>query len=134
MTPMVDIVMVILIFFMAATTFAGDEWFLRAGLLRDAPAAPAAAPAGDPFTLPPVRLTIMLEVDDAGETIGSGVGTERVALEQLLGALAAFCDGAATGQIVLIIAADPAAPYRDVVRVHDAATALGITRIAMQTD
>ena len=32
MTPMVDVVLVILIFFMAATTIVGQEWFLSADL------------------------------------------------------------------------------------------------------
>ena len=32
MTPMVDVVLVILIFFMASASFVGPEWFLRAAL------------------------------------------------------------------------------------------------------
>jgi len=32
MTPMVDVVMVILIFFMASAAFLGAEWFLKAAI------------------------------------------------------------------------------------------------------
>lgn len=133
MTPMVDIVMVILIFFMAATTFAGDEFFLRAGLVRDVPAdAAEPADADDPFALPPVRLTVALSVSREGHTVATGVGLEGAAMNPLVAALAAFAEGTATDRIVLIITAEADVPYRDVVRVHDAATRLGIEKVALE--
>lgn len=133
MTPMVDIVMVILIFFMAATTFAGDEFFLRAGLVRDIPAE-RADPGGDPFSLPPVRLTISLSVTEQGQTVATGVGLERAALGSLVAALASFTEGTATDRIVLIINADARVPYQDVVRMHDSATRLGIEKVALRAE
>lgn len=133
MTPMVDIVMVILIFFMAATTFAGDEFFLGAGLVRDIPAE-RAEPGGDPFALPPVRLTVALSVTEQGRTIATGVGVERSALDALEAALASFTEGTATDRIVLVITAEANVPYRDVVRVHDAATRLGIEKVALRAE
>ncbi|MDX2148115.1 MAG: biopolymer transporter ExbD [Planctomycetota bacterium] len=40
MTPMVDVVMVILVFFMASAAILGPEWFLNAGLVRRSATAP----------------------------------------------------------------------------------------------
>src|SRR5215813_7077601 len=49
MTPMVDVVMVILIFFMASTAFLGPEWFLKTHLPRaGAHARGTLADAGEP--------------------------------------------------------------------------------------
>lgn len=133
MTPMVDIVMVILIFFMAATTFAGDEFFLRAGVVKETPAASARPSGEDPFALPPVRLTIELSAEgDGARTVATGVGLERVGVQELTEALKAFAQGTAVDRIVIIISAEPRVPYRDVVRVHDAATRLGIEKVAVR--
>lgn len=132
MTPMVDVVMVILIFFMAATTFAGDEFFLSAGLVRQTPASTQPR-ADDPFALPPVRLTIALSAAD-GRTMATGIGLERATPAELAAALAAFTEGTATDRIVLIISAEPNVPYADVVQMHDAATRLGIEKVALQAE
>ncbi|MEZ6319152.1 MAG: biopolymer transporter ExbD [Phycisphaerales bacterium] len=52
MTPMVDVVMVILIFFMASTALLGPEWFIRAHVPGDQ----AGAGVGERFELPEVRM------------------------------------------------------------------------------
>src|SRR4051812_37590647 len=61
MTPMVDVVMVILIFFMASTAFLGPEWFLKTHL----PAASAAPPSDAPE---PTRLRVTLTLGAEGHT------------------------------------------------------------------
>src|SRR5256885_8124330 len=55
MTPMVDVVMVILIFFMASASFAGSEWFLKTAIPKQGTAEAPKADKPDPFKLPPAR-------------------------------------------------------------------------------
>lgn len=128
MTPMVDIVMVILIFFMAATALLGPEWFLRTALPGYGG---QGASMADPFALPPVRFDVRLSLDADGRTVAAGLGAQPLTLEDLenqLGALSA--DAGGTGIMVLISPA-PDVPYRDVVRVHDACTRAGITQVGL---
>lgn len=127
MTPMVDIVLVILVFFMAATAFIGEEWFLRSAIeaKQEHPAA-----ATDAFELPPVRLEIVLD-RGAVETLATGLGVERAPLATLPGRLAAFTRGTAVDQIEVMIRPAPEVPYEDVVRVHEACAAVGIEKIAL---
>jgi biopolymer transport protein ExbD len=137
MTPMVDVVMVILIFFMAATALLGPEWFLRTAL-------PAyrggSAPGGDPFALPPARFDIRLTRDEEGRTVATGLGGAPLGLDDLdaelaaLGADASGSPGEDTGSgggVLVLISAAAEVPYRDVVRVHDACTRAGITQVGL---
>jgi biopolymer transport protein ExbD len=149
LTPMVDVVMVILVFFMAATTFAGSEWFLRSTVARPAPAAqPAAEPPSAPtptsetavvpektqqnedaFQLPPVKLFIDLSRSPEGETLAEGLGRPIAPLRDILAHLWAFTEGAAADKIILSIRAAPDVPWSDVVRVHEECAAAGITQV-----
>lgn len=127
MTPMVDIVMVILIFFMAGTAFVGPEWFLRAAL----PAARAGpGPGEDPFALPPARFEISLLVD-SGRTLATGVGLVGAPLADLERALDDLGrEARGTGVIILLRPAAPV-PYRDVIRVRDACERAGLTKVGL---
>ena len=131
MTPMVDIVMVILIFFMAASALLGPEWFLRTAL----PGTGAAAAPQDPFQLPPARFELHMVRDNAGQTVVTGWGapatleeTESRLLD--LGKDAASPGGGGTDVIVLIDP-DAAVPYKDVVRLHDACLRAGINQVGL---
>src|SRR5690606_9925072 len=82
MTPMVDVILVILIFFMATTVIVGEEWFLGAGLTRQAPheareGAGADEAQEDPFEMPPPRFTLRLSVGEGG-TVVSGLGEPAI--------------------------------------------------------
>ncbi len=135
MTPMVDVVMVILIFFMAATALLGPEWFLRTAL----PAYGGSGASGaDPFTLPPARFDIRLTRDEEGRTVATGLGGAPLGLEDLEGELAALgadasgpVGDAGGGGVLILISAAAEVPYRDVVRVHDACTRAGITQVGL---
>ena len=129
MTPMVDVVMVILIFFMASAALLGPEWFLRTSLARAGPSAPA--PAAEPRRL----LVRMAPGDGTGTTVEVSDGRASVAadidfaaLEGLLGA-----EVARTGRtnLVVLIAPDAAVPYADVVRVHETCARLGIVQVGL---
>src|SRR5262249_28731268 len=126
MTPMVDVVMVILIFFMASATFAGAEWFLRTAIPRPAPDQPAKDPSGDPFKLPPARFDLSLTREENSRTIASGQGFPPCSIPELPARLAELARGTGAEDLVLIIRPARDVPYADVVRAHDAATAAGI--------
>lgn len=129
MTPMVDVVMVILIFFMATATFAGSEWFLRTALPKPGTERPPPEAAGDPLKLPPARFELSLTRagDRTAATIPGIAGDTLADLSQRLTSLA----GGAGDDIILVIRAAPDVPYADVVRAHDAAAAAGIARVGL---
>ncbi|MFN0133983.1 MAG: ExbD/TolR family protein [Phycisphaerales bacterium] len=128
MTPMVDVVMVILIFFMATATFAGSEWFLRSALPR---AEAEGAAGGDPFALPPASFELMLSVGTDGRTMASGEGFGAMGLEELPARLEALSRGVAKDDLVLLVRPEAGVPYGDVIRVHDAATSAGWGKVGL---
>lgn len=109
MTPMVDITLVILIFFMASATIAGPEWFLRAQLPPESPSAPALS-----LPSPVVRAEVFVR---EGVVLVRGLGTEQGVDGVLV--LIADLDATADGLVVEIEASDDA-PYREVARLHAA--------------
>lgn len=132
MTPMVDVVMVILIFFMASAAFMGEEWFLRAAIPAEAASGKAAAKP-QPMEMPPPRIDILLDVDDAGHTTASSVTLqlERGPLDRVIDRISAFPKGEITAPIEVLIKPTPRVPYRDVVRVHESCEAVGITKVGI---
>lgn len=126
MTPMVDVVMVILIFFMASAALMGPEWLLRAALPRPQAAIPPAN------TVPMVIRVVMNEgAAVARVTVGAGSAPADCSmsdLDAILG-LAVKTHGAAN--LAVAISAEDAAPYEGLVRVHERCVAAGITRIAL---
>lgn len=131
MTPMVDVVMVILIFFMASATFAGAEWFIRTAIPRPAPDQPPKDTAGDPFKLPPARFELTLTRGEDGRTVATAQGFDPAPMSDLPARLADLARGATADDIVLVIRAAPDVPYNDVIRAHDAATAAGISKVGL---
>jgi biopolymer transport protein ExbD len=132
MTPMVDVVMVILIFFMASATFAGMEWFLKTALPKQGVVErPATGEAGDPFRLPPARFEITLERGRDGATVATGQGFEPTPMEDLKARLEELARGAGAEDLVLVIRSNADVPYGDVIRAHDAATAAGIVKVGL---
>ena len=132
MTPMVDVVMVILIFFMASATFAGAEWFLKAGIPREGATTPGQQPLGaDPLDVGPARFEISLVVQD-GRTIarGQGIGGDAD-MSSLPARLTTLAADLSAEHIVLIFRPDAAVPYPDVVRAHDAAAQAGIKKVGL---
>ncbi|CAN5730322.1 hypothetical protein BH11PLA1_BH11PLA1_05950 [soil metagenome] len=143
MTPMVDVVMVILVFFMVSAAFAGPEWFLSTLLPRPAlaegegepdPALPVTAQA----PLEMVRITLSLTANEAGETRVTGEGMERVTLAEAAKVLAArvadLPAGAEAGsKIEILIKPEPNVPYKDVVRLHELVLEAGIVRVGYET-
>jgi biopolymer transport protein ExbD len=122
MTPMVDVVMVILIFFMASTAFLGPEWFLKSYLpTRTANASVAAQPTR-------LRLTMSHSEGVTQITINE---TTAVTVPQLEAALRPEVAKAGPENIVVPIEVAPNVPYEDVVRVHEVCDRLGIRKVGL---
>jgi biopolymer transport protein ExbD len=132
MTPMVDVVMVILIFFMASATFVGSEWFLKTALPRPGPASPPKpeTPATGELKLPPARFEVTLTSDGAATT-ASCPAFGAVPMTELQARLKDLARGTTEDDIILVIRSGPEVPYGDVIRAHDAAAAAGITRVGL---
>jgi biopolymer transport protein ExbD len=128
MTPMVDVVLVILIFFMASTTFIGPEWLLRSALLGPPRPAPANAAA---FSLPPARFELVLTTDAAGNTRIRGLGLDAASIDQAAARLADYADRLGPDRFTIVVSPDPAVPYRDVVRIHEVCASLGIGGVGL---
>lgn len=129
MTPMIDVVLVILIFFMAGSTFLGQEWFLKSELLKRG----VSANQKDPLQLPPIKLNLRLVRAANGETTVTGMGETPLDFDSFTARVADFTrgGGADTAQIIVIIEPDPGVTYNDVVRVHEACITAGIERIGI---
>lgn len=120
MTPMVDVVLVILIFFMAATTIAGQEWFLRTEL----PEAQEDMNSASGFELPAPMLDVVLFV--AGEDVlVRGLGDEARTLDAVIGQIESMGEGTSEG-LILRIGSDDAVPYGSIVALHEAGTGRGM--------
>ena len=116
LTPLIDVVFLLLIFFMASTTFL-REWQLTVELPQaEAGVAPSAA-------------HVEVRVDAAGRYSVNGRLLPDSELDTLLQALAATAG--ATDRVV--VAADARTPHQAVVRVLDAAGRNGLTEIRIAT-
>lgn len=132
MTPMVDIVMVILIFFMASAAFMGEEWFLRAAIPVESVSGKASNTNLD-IPLPPLRIDVVLDADDQGATIAASVALqiEKGSLQRVLDRIASFPRGKETETMEVLIKPSPRVAYRDVVRVHEACEGVGIIKVGI---
>ena len=125
MTPMVDVTLVILIFFMAATTIAGQEWFLR----TDLPEARDRSPQSSGYALPTPVLDAELFLRD-GSVYVRGMGDTPRPLGDLIAQIKGM-DPRDTRGLVLRIGAGDRVPYGSVVALHEAASARQI-RVALR--
>lgn len=131
MTPMVDVVMVILIFFMASAAFLGNEWFLRAAIPFEAGRGTNPNKPSDPTALPPVKLDLLMEVDGAGQTVVTFPGLNKAPLGDFFARIAQFKNDPAAGEIEIVIRPTPAVPYADVVQAHAACDDAGIYKLGI---
>lgn len=127
MTPMVDVVMVILIFFMASSTLAGSELFLRARVVAEAEVrASETAPL-----LKPAALVIRLSGAGQGAR-ASGLGVREVTVEGMLARIAARGEALRAGAIPVMIEAGPEVAYQRVVDVMVALERVGVREVGIR--
>lgn len=126
MTPMVDVVMVILIFFMATAAIMGPEWILKTAL----PGAKVRTQVA-PDKLVPLRLV----VTPSGVTVISGTGEARretpTTIEELPKVLAGLASQYGAENLAASFDASDAVAYDAVVRAHEACMRAGITRVGV---
>ncbi len=131
MTPMVDVVMVILIFFMVSAAFMGDEWFLRAAIPFEFGRGGSPDKANDPLELPPDRVEVVLETDGVGRTLVTFLNLSGASVEQFEERVNAFPRGPETANLEVVIKAAAAVPYRDVIRAHSALDRAGVVKVGV---
>ncbi len=126
MTPMVDVVMVILVFFMASAAILGPEWFLR-----------SAVPIVKPFTSTGTTrdaLTMRITLTREGQATAArlaGPDQPAISVDALLERLAAQASSAGPGNLTVVVSPAGDVPYDDVVRVHEHCQRLGIGRVGI---
>lgn len=125
MTPMVDVVLVILIFFMTAAALVGPERLLKM-LLPDRSEA-----AADPFALPPADLRLELSVK-GGRVVADGLGLSAAPVETLPDALSDLAGRLGPENISIVLATADDVPYAALVAARDACAAAGIARVALE--
>ncbi len=126
MTPMVDIVMVILIFFMASAAIMGPEWLLRTAL--PSPKAVGSAAAGD---VTPVSASVQVVGGSFRVVLRVGEARREAGVESVASEAASLAREFGADRLVVAIDADAEAPYDAVVRVHEAFVKAGVTRIGL---
>ena len=129
MTPMVDVVMVILIYFMASTVILGPEMLLAAGLENKAEPDPPTDT--DPrFTIERPVIEIRLTIFDGAVAV-SGLGLTVAPLSELAGAARVLAAGAGGGARI-VINPDHSVPYEAVIRAQDLLRTAGLTEIGLR--
>lgn len=124
MTPMVDVVMVILIFFMAGSAILGPEWFLGARVeeAQTAPRGdrPGEPPEDDPFALdlPPTRVRVTLASVN-GATRVEGLNLSNATLDDLAARLRDLRDTGVTPTLEIVVAPSSDTAYQDVIRAYE---------------
>lgn len=129
MTPMVDVVLVMLIFFMASASFVGPEWFLRAAL----PVFDGSEQDDESFfDLPPATFVVTLRPGDDGSTLVSGFGAEDAPIDAFRLVVRQWLSRLEVGSVIVLIEPDADVTYNDVIQVHEACLAAGAERVGIR--
>lgn len=129
MTPMVDIVMVILIFFMAGSVFLGPEWFLNVGMAPSVGAGEA-RPANR-FELPTAREVVRLRVGEDGAARVDGLGVEGGSVERLAARIEEMRAEGTSAAVRVVIEPARGSAYQDVIRVYDVCAGGGFAGVGL---
>ena len=119
LTPLIDVVFLLLIFFMVSTTFTKETQ-----LSVDLPEAEA-----DPAIERPEQLVILIAADGSYAVNGQNLVNQSV--DTLVRALEKTAGG--DSKRPLVISADAKAPHQFVVRAMDAAGRLGFVNLSIST-
>lgn len=134
MTPLVDIVMVILIFLMLVGTFASSEWFLeqRAGMTQTATSS-TLPPPKDFVPDEPIVIRVTYRSDDQYLAQADKIATaSKTELEQKLAGLREQLTGIGKplDKLVVVIQPQPNVRHRQYMEVYEAALAAGFTKVS----
>jgi len=125
---MVDVVLVILIFFMASIVFVGPEWFLPAAIPADHAA--ETAEVDDPYALPDPTLSIRISMNQNIPVV-SGLGAGIVQLDAFEAHAAKQIQGIDPQAINIRLSAQDGVTWQHVVTAQDVLTRLGVRNIAL---
>ncbi len=121
LTPLIDVVFLLLIFFMVTTTFDRD-----AKIKIDLPTTSNAAPQAQ-------KDTLELVIDSQGKYYVDGKEVLNNKPETLFRAMSMALDGWGSKNPALVISADANSNYQSVVTAMDIAGRLGLTNFSMAT-
>lgn len=131
MTPMVDVVMVILVFFMTSSAILGPEWFLKSVLPVTAPPPPTSDTPEKP-----TRVNAALSREPGGKTAVAVRDANNAEAQETLDAFLARLERLAREKssrlIEVLLTPGPDVAYGDIVRIHETCQKLGIEKVGMQ--
>lgn len=143
MTPMVDVVMVILVFFMASSAVLGPEWFIKSAIpVRSS----AASTQSDTLRLEFTMRSSPTDDADHAAGVPGGAQAQKIAPTRTLvtgeslsdaplAALATRLEQVVkenTGrEIAVLLKPDARVPMQDLVFAHDVCNRLGIAKVGM---
>ncbi len=119
LTPLIDVVFLLLIFFMVSTTFTRETQ-----IKLELPQANAQPMDSEPKV-------IEVSIDQQGRMFVNGEGLVNSKIETLIKVITPMIEK--DDQLPVIISADKNTPYQSVISAMDAASQLGITNIKMAT-
>lgn len=128
LAPMVDVVLVILIFFMASVVFVGPEWFLPAALPDEQHQ--DETESTDPYALLDPTLDVRLSIVDGAPAV-TGLGPGTVSLEGFEAHTRTQLAGADAESIKIRLSADDGVAWQHVVTAQDVLTRVGVRQIAL---
>ncbi len=128
MTPMVDVVMVILVFFMASASVLGPEWFLRSSLPIVRPEPVTIETPEGPKKEYRYEFTLTRE---GRSTRVTGAGLENAEFNALRFMLEQIRREHRADSVAVIVRPGADVPYQELVIVHAACQKLGIQKIGM---
>ncbi len=141
MTPMVDVVMCILIFFMLGSTLATPELFLKSNTAAIDKSGLGNMAGNQP--LPSVRMTIKLSrqgVEGGGETVVSAFDSPPMPMDavdaadqsrnQSIYARLAERRKTISDQVQVLVVPGPNVPWQDVITIYDFCTKLKFKQVA----
>ena len=124
MTPMVDVVLVILIFFMGSATIVGHEWFLRAQVAQENALSKADQPGSIALPVPVIETT--LRVNGSGVRV-FGLAPGAIGVDEAAAMIGSLDLGADPGSLVVVVTGEDEVPMGAVSRIHDAWQARGVS-------
>lgn len=119
LTPLIDVVFLLLIFFMVSTTFTKETH-----LTLDLPEA-----TGEPSSDQPDQLEIVISAEGSYALNGKALVNNKI--ETLMSGLQKISEG--NTKLPLILTADAKTPHQAVVQAMDAAGQLGFTHLSITT-
>ena len=137
MTPMVDVVMVILIFFMASASLLGPEVLLRSQIDRPLSDSSEAVepdnPAGaDIYRIEAPSFTVELRVRDGAVTI-TGLGASDAPLSDIDAAAALLAERlGVVDDVRMVVTSSDDTPYEAIVRVIESLHSAGFDRVGVR--